>query len=119
MIKKNYTQLIQKIENEFKKNNLPNIEIGDNIRIRIKVREGNKERIQISEGIIIAKHKAHLNTTINVRKIIHNIGVERIYLIHSPLILDIEVVNSAKIKRSKLYYLRGRFGKATRLKQRV
>nr|QCI07912.1 ribosomal protein L19 [Pleonosporium borreri] len=114
----NYTDLISKIENSFIKNNLPQIYIGDNIRIKLLIQEGNKERIQISEGVVISKNNAQLNTTITVRKTLHNIGVERIYLINSPRILDIQIIRRSKVRQSKLYYLRNRSGKATRLKQK-
>nr|QCI06041.1 ribosomal protein L19 [Delesseria sanguinea] len=116
---KNYSKIIQNIENQFLKDNLPQIDIGDNIKIKLIIQEGSKERIQTSEGVVIAKHNSRLNTTINVRKIIQNIGVERIYLIHSPRILNIEIMRKSKVRRSKLYYLRKRSGKATRLKRKL
>nr|YP_009244585.1 ribosomal protein L19 [Agarophyton chilense]AMK96827.1 ribosomal protein L19 [Agarophyton chilense]ASP44721.1 50S ribosomal protein L19 [Agarophyton chilense]UAD84447.1 ribosomal protein L19 [Agarophyton chilense] len=108
--------IIHEIEEEFKKNDIPILDIGDSIKMSILVQEGNKQRMQNVEGVIISKHKSQLNTTITVRKIVQNIGVERIYLIHSPLIKDIRIVRKAKIRRAKLYYLRSRSGKATRLK---
>nr|YP_009295249.1 ribosomal protein L19 [Dasya binghamiae]AOH77261.1 ribosomal protein L19 [Dasya binghamiae] len=111
--------IVQKIENQFKKNNIPKINIGDSIKIKLIIQEGNKERVQISEGVIIAKHNSNLNTTITVRKIVQNIGVERIYLIHSPRIIEIETTRQSKVRRSKLYYLRKRSGKATKLKRKL
>nr|YP_009397315.1 ribosomal protein L19 [Thuretia quercifolia]ARW66501.1 ribosomal protein L19 [Thuretia quercifolia] len=117
--KKNYSLIIKNIEKQYTKTNIPQIDIGDNIKIKLLIQEGNKERIKTSEGVVIAKHNAKLNTTITIRKIIQNIGVERIYLIHSPRILNIEVVRQSKIRKAKLYYLRQRSGKATRLKQRL
>nr|YP_009332635.1 ribosomal protein L19 [Membranoptera weeksiae]YP_009332855.1 ribosomal protein L19 [Membranoptera tenuis]AHZ94649.1 ribosomal protein L19 [Membranoptera weeksiae]AKL79111.1 ribosomal protein L19 [Membranoptera tenuis] len=115
----NNSDIIKNIEDQFIKDNIPQIDIGDNIKIKLRIQEGNKERIQISEGVIIAKHNSRLNTTITVRKIIQNIGVERIYLIHSPRILNIEIMRKSKVRRSKLYYLRKRSGKATRLKRKL
>nr|YP_063567.1 ribosomal protein L19 [Gracilaria tenuistipitata var. liui]Q6B8Z3.1 RecName: Full=Large ribosomal subunit protein bL19c; AltName: Full=50S ribosomal protein L19, chloroplastic [Gracilaria tenuistipitata var. liui]AAT79642.1 50S ribosomal protein L19 [Gracilaria tenuistipitata var. liui] len=116
-LKKHYKNLItHEIEEEFKKNDIPILDIGDSIKMSILIHEGNKQRIQNVEGVIIAKHKSQLSTTITVRKIVQNIGVERIYLIHSPLIKNIKIVRKAKVRRAKLYYLRLRSGKATRLK---
>nr|YP_009399184.1 ribosomal protein L19 [Taenioma perpusillum]ARW68581.1 ribosomal protein L19 [Taenioma perpusillum] len=117
---KNYnSNIIRKIENEFIKTTIPEISIGDSIKLKLLIKEGSKERIQTTGGIVIAKHKNYLQTSITVRKIIYNIGVERIYLIHSPLIKHIEIISRAKVKRSKLYYLRNKFGKASKLKRRV
>ena len=112
----NYSKIISNIEHKFIKPNIPSINIGDSIKLKLLIQEGNKERVQITEGIVIAKRNNALNTTITVRKTLHNIGVERIYLIHSPRILDIQIIKQAKVKQSKLFYLRQRFGKATRLK---
>nr|QCI08950.1 ribosomal protein L19 [Wrangelia sp.] len=114
----NKYHLTKTIENLFLKTNIPQIRIGDSIKIKIKIQEGNKERIQNVEGVVISKKNSNLNSTITIRKVIHNVGVERIYLINSPRILDIQILKHAKVRRSKLYYLRQRFGKATRLKQR-
>nr|YP_009257612.1 ribosomal protein L19 [Coeloseira compressa]ANH09695.1 ribosomal protein L19 [Coeloseira compressa] len=110
--------LINQVEQKFRKNTIPNIEIGDSIEIGVLIQEGNKERIQVAQGVIIAQHKAELNTTITVRKILQNVGVERIYLIHSPRITYIKIKQKAKVKKAKLYYLRYKSGKATRLKQK-
>nr|YP_009346781.1 50S ribosomal protein L19 [Gracilaria firma]APR74316.1 50S ribosomal protein L19 [Gracilaria firma] len=112
--KKNF--IIDEIEKEFKKNDIPIIDIGDSIQMSILIQEGNKQRIQNIEGVIISKNNSKLSTTITVRKTLQNIGVERIYLIHSPLIQNIKIVKKAKVRRAKLYYLRARSGKATRLK---
>ena len=111
-------EIIANIENKIKKNDLPFLEVGDSIKIQIMIQEGNKERVQTVEGVIISKNNAQLNTTITVRKLLQNIGVERVYLIHSPRIIKIMVIKKAKVRRAKLYYLRSRSGKATRLKQK-
>nr|YP_010199064.1 ribosomal protein L19 [Hydropuntia urvillei]UAD88513.1 ribosomal protein L19 [Hydropuntia urvillei] len=115
---KNHKQnaIIDDIEQEFKKEDTAMIDIGDSVRMSIIIQEGNKERIQNVEGVIISKHKAQLNTTITVRKIVQNIGVERVYLVNSPFIKDIKIIRKAKVRRAKLYYLRSRSGKGTRLK---
>ena len=110
--------IISGIENELKKSNIPNISIGDSVKIGLLIQEGNKERVQITEGVVISKKQNNLNTAITVRRVLQNIGVEKVYLIHSPRITKIEVTRKAKVRRAKLYYLRGRSGKATRLKQK-
>lgn len=115
---RNNTDIIQQIENNYIKSDIPMIEIGDTIKIGILIQEGNKERIQYAEGVVISKHNNHLNTTINIRKILQGVGVERIYLIHSPRIQTIQIMRHSKVRRAKLYYLRNRSGKATRLKQK-
>jgi len=110
--------VIINLQNQFLKVDLPNIKIGDNVRIGVKIIEGNKERVQFYEGTIIAKKNTSINTTITVRKVLQGIGVERIFLIHSPKIESIQVLRSSKVRRSKLYYLRDLTGKASRLKQK-
>lgn len=116
---KSYYNLIHEVEKSYIKDNIPNIEVGDSIKIKKIIQEGNKERIQLSEGVVISKKNSQLNYTITIRKVIQNIGVERIYLVHSPQIIDIEIIKKAKVRRSKLYYLRQRSGKSTKLKQRL
>ena len=102
----------------FRNKNHPQIKIGDTVRVGIKIIEGNKERIQFYEGVVIAKKNTSINTTLTVRKILDGIGIERIFLLHSPKVDSIRILRSAKIRRSKLYYLRKLKGKASRLKQR-
>nr|ARW63807.1 ribosomal protein L19 [Chondria sp. (in: red algae)] len=116
---KDYHSLIHEIEKSYMKNEIPKIEVGDNVKIKKIIQEGSKERIQVSEGVVISRKKGNLNYTITIRKTIQNVGVERVYLIHSPQILDIEITKKSKVRRSKLYYLRQRSGKATKLKQRL
>jgi large subunit ribosomal protein L19 len=118
MVSLNSTQIITNLQNQFLKSNLPKIKIGDNVKVGVKIVEGNKERVQFYEGTIIAKKNSSINTTITVRKVLQGIGIERIFLIHSPKIDSIKVLRSSKIRRSKLYYLRNLKGKASRLKQR-
>jgi large subunit ribosomal protein L19 len=117
MIKLNSEKIIDKIENTFIKKNLPILKIGDSIKLGVKIIEGSKERIQFYEGTIIARKNSSINTTITVRKIFQGIGIERIFLLHSPKLASINVLRSAKVRRSKLYYLRELKGKASRLKQ--
>nr|YP_010618964.1 Ribosomal protein L19 [Deltalsia parasitica]WAX02977.1 Ribosomal protein L19 [Deltalsia parasitica] len=111
--------LINSIEQKYIKKNIPTIEIGDTVKIKKLIQEGNKERIQASEGVVIAKNNSQINQTITVRKTVQNIGVEKIYLLHSPQIINIEITKKSKVRRSKLYYLRNRSGKSTRLKPKL
>ena len=117
MLKLNTQKTIQDVENKFIKQDLPFLRIGDSVRIGVKIIEGNKERVQFYEGTIIAKKNSSINTTITVRKVLQGIGIERVFLIHSPKLDSIKVISSAKVRRSKLYYLRNLRGKASRLKQ--
>ena len=117
MLKLKNQKIINDLENNFTKKNLPLLQIGDNVKIGVKIIEGNRERVQFYEGTIIAKKNSLINTTITVRKILQGIGVERIFLIHSPKIDSIELLRSSKVRRAKLYYLRKLRGKASRLKQ--
>ena len=117
MLKFNTQKTINNIEKNFLKKNLPLLQIGDSVKIGVKIIEGNKERVQFYEGTIIAKKNSSINTTITVRKILQGIGIERIFLIHSPKLDSIAVLRSSKVRRSKLYYLRNLKGKAGRLKQ--
>jgi len=110
-------QTINNIEKNFIKKDIPPLKTGDSIKIGVKIIEGNKERVQFYEGVIIAKKNNGLNTTITVRKILQGIGVERVFLIHSPKVDSINVLRSSKVRRAKLYYLRNLRGKASRLKQ--
>nr|UDP55461.1 ribosomal protein L19 [Schizostauron trachyderma] len=117
MLKLNIQKTIKDVESQFLKAQIPTLRIGDNVKIGVKIIEGNKERVQFYEGTIIAKKNSSVNTTITVRKILQGIGVERVFLIHSPKIDSIHVLRSAKVRRAKLYYLRNLRGKASRLKQ--
>jgi len=118
MIIANKQKYLDDLQNQFLKSNLPTLEVGDGVKIGVKIIEGTKERIQFYEGTIIAKKNSSVNTTITVRKILQGIGVERVFLIHSPKVDSIQVLRSSKVRRSKLYYLRNLRGKASRLKQR-
>jgi len=117
MVKLDPQKTITDIEKTFLKKDLPVLKIGDNVRIGVKIIEGNKERVQFYEGTLIAKKNSLINTTITVRKILQGIGIERIFSIHSPKVDSIQVLRSSKVRRSKLYYLRNLKGKASRLKQ--
>lgn len=118
MIKTNKANsLLEKLESEYLKSDLPELKIGQTVKIGLLIKEGDKKRTQFSEGVIISKNNSGINTTITVRKIFQGGAIERVYLLHSPLVQSIQILKKAKVRRSKLYYLRGRVGKATRLKQ--
>lgn len=114
----NAEAIIRSIESEHLKSDLPTIHVGDTVRVGVKIKEGNKERVQPYEGTVIAMRNGGINETITVRKIFQGIGVERVFLLHSPLVDNIKVMRRGKVRRAKLYYLRDRVGKATRIKQR-
>jgi large subunit ribosomal protein L19 len=111
--------VIQLVEKEYLNNNIPLIRIGDTIRLGVSIKEGNKERVQFNEGVVIAQNNSGIGKTITIRKIMKGVGVERIYFINSPKLTEIQVLRSSCVRRSKLYYLRDRVGKATRLEQKV
>nr|YP_008965678.1 chloroplast 50S ribosomal protein L19 [Porphyridium purpureum]BAO23654.1 chloroplast 50S ribosomal protein L19 [Porphyridium purpureum] len=111
-------KIIENIEKQYAKSDLPSLSIGDTVKVYLLIKEGNKERVQVNQGVIIAKNNSQLTSTITVRSNLQGVGVERVYLVHSPLIKNIEVLRRSKVRRAKLYYLRGLSGKATRLKQR-
>jgi large subunit ribosomal protein L19 len=114
----NAQEIIRSIEAEYLKSDLPEIYIGDTIRVGVKIKEGEKERVQPYEGIIIARRHGGINETITVRRVFQGVGVERVFLLHSPKVDTITVVRRGKVRRAKLFYLRERVGKATRVKQR-
>ncbi len=109
--------LINNIESEYLKDNLPDFKSGDTVKVNVKVIEGNRERIQTFEGVIIAANGAGVNKTITVRKLSFGVGVERIFPVHAPIVDSIEVVRKGKVRRSKLYYLRERVGKSAKIKE--
>ena len=112
------TELLNSIEASYLKVDLPNIRIGDTLKLGIEIKEGEKTRVQAYEGVVISKKGAGINTTVTVRRIMQGIGIDRCFLIHSPKVRSIEIKRSSKVRRAKLYYLRNLSGKATRLKQR-
>ena len=114
----NVSTLIEEFENEQIKKELPEIYVGDTVKVGVKITEGNKERVQPYEGVVIAKRHGGLNQTITVRRIFQGIGVERVFMLHSPQVASLKVERRGKVRRAKLFYLRDRVGKATRVKQR-
>ena len=110
--------LIKEFEQAQQKQDLPDIYVGDTVRVGVRISEGNKERVQPYEGVVIAKRHGGVNQTITVRRIFQGIGVERVFMLHSPQVASIKVERRGKVRRAKLFYLRERVGKATRVKQR-
>ncbi len=109
--------LIENIEKEYLKEDLPEFKSGDTVKVNVKVSEGNRERIQTYEGVVISLKGVSVNKTITVRKLSFGVGVERIFPIHAPIIDSIEVTRKGKVRRSKLYYLRDRIGKSAKIKE--
>ena len=111
--------LIQAFTNEQLKKEVPVINIGDTIRVHNRIKEGNRERIQMFEGTVIAKHGGGISETFTVRRVSYGVGVEKTFPIHSPNVDKIVVFREAKVRRAKLYYLRDRVGKAAKVKEKV
>ena len=111
--------IIKSIEHEQLKNKIPDLKVGDTVRVHQRIKEGNRERIQVFEGIIIKKQGGGVNATFTVRRIAYGVGVEKTFLVHSPLVEKVEVVRVGKARRAKLYYLRNRTGKAAKTKEDV
>ena len=111
--------IIKSIEHEQLKNKIPELKIGNTVRVHQRIKEGNRERIQVFEGIIIKKQGGGLNSTFTVRRISYGVGVEKTFLIHSPLVEKVEVVRVGKARRAKLYYLRDRVGKSAKTKEAI
>ena len=111
--------IIKNLAAEYTTRELPDMNPGDTVKVFVKIVEGNKERIQAYEGTIIAEHGSGINKTITVRKVFQGVGVERVFLVHSPRIDKITVQRKGDVKRAKLYYLRERSGKATRIREKI
>ena len=111
--------ILKSIEHEQLKNKIPELKIGDTVRVHVRIKEGNQERIQVFEGIIIKKQGGGVNATFTVRRISYGVGVEKTFLVHSPMVEKVEVVRVGKARRAKLYYLRDRVGKAAKTKEKV
>jgi len=111
--------LMQSFTQKHLKAEPPVVEVGDTVRVHIKVKEGNRERIQVFEGTVIAKKHGGITETITVRRISYGVGVEKVFPVHSPSIDKIEVVRNGAVRRAKLYYLRGRVGKGAKVKEKL
>ncbi|MBO5931909.1 MAG: 50S ribosomal protein L19 [Clostridia bacterium] len=111
--------LVEAFTNEQLKKELPVIRIGDTIRVHNKIKEGNRERIQMFEGTVIAKHGGGISETFTVRRMSYGVGVEKTFPIHSPNVEKVDVIRVGKVRRAKLYYLRDRVGKASKVKEQI
>ena len=112
------TEILDAVESKSLKKDIPHFEIGDIVDVRCRIREGDKERTQVFTGTVIARKGRGINENFTVRRIVNNEGVERIFPLHSPNVLDVRAIRSGKTRRAKLYYLRKRTGKSVRLAQR-
>ena len=111
--------LIQELNKQQLETQIPQVKVGDTVRVHVKVKEGSRERIQIFEGTVIAKKHGGIEETVTVRRISYGIGVEKVFPVHSPSIDTIEVVRNGAVRRAKLYYLRGRVGKGAKVKEKL
>ena len=111
--------LVKALSEKYMKAEVPEVHVGDTVRVSVKVKEGNRERIQVFEGIIIARRHGGINETITVRRIAYNVGYEKVFPTHSPNIVSIETVRRGKVRRAKLYYLRDRVGKQAKVKEKL
>ncbi|NNC93014.1 MAG: 50S ribosomal protein L19 [Acidimicrobiia bacterium] len=110
--------IIEDIEQTQLRDDIPDFSPGDNVKVHVRVVEGGRERVQIFEGVVIARSGAGVRETFTVRKVAFGVGVERIFPVHAPIVAEIEVVRRGSVRRAKLYYLRDRVGKATRIKEK-
>ena len=110
---------LKQISNSSLKADAPVVEIGDTVKVHVKIKEGEKYRIQIFEGTVIAKRHGGISETFTVRRVAHGCGIERVFPLHSPVVDKVEVVRNGKVRRAKLYYLRDRVGKAAKVKEQI
>ena len=111
--------MLQAFTNEQLKTEIPEINVGDTIRVHNKIKEGSRERIQMFEGTVIAKHGGGISETFTVRRVSYGVGVEKTFPLHSPNVAKVDVIRVAKVRRAKLYYLRDRVGKASKVKEKI
>lgn len=111
--------LMKALTSQYMKQELPEVQVGDTVRVHVKIKEGSRERIQVFEGTIIAKKHGGINETITVRRISYGVGCEKVFPVHSPTIVSVETVRRGKVRRAKLYYLRDRVGKRAKVKELI
>ena len=111
--------LVKAVSDKYLKEELPEMNVGDTVRVHVKIKEGSRERIQVFEGTIIARKHGGIGETITVRRLSYGVGCEKVFPVHSPSIVKVETVRRGKVRRAKLYYLRDRVGKAAKVKERV
>lgn len=111
--------LMKALTSQYMKQELPEVQVGDTVRVHVKIKEGSRERIQVFEGTIIAKKHGGINETITVRRISYGVGCEKVFPVHSPTIVSVDTVRRGKVRRAKLYYLRDRVGKRAKVKELI
>ena len=111
--------LVKALSSQYMKPELPEMRVGDTVRVHVRIKEGSRERIQVFEGTIIARKHGGIGETITVRRVSYGVGCEKVFPIHSPHVVNVETVRKGKVRRAKLYYLRSRFGKAAKVKEQV
>ena len=111
--------LMKALTGQYMKPELPQMNVGDTVRVHVKIKEGSRERIQVFEGIIIAKKHGGIEESITVRRISYGVGCEKVFPVHAPNVVNVETVRHGKVRRAKLYYLRDRLGKAAKVKEKV
>ena len=111
--------LIKALTSQYMKQELPEVQVGDTVRVHVKIKEGSRERIQIFEGTVIAKKHGGIEESITVRRISYGVGCEKVFPVHSPTIVSVETVRRGKVRRAKLYYLRDRVGKRAKVKELI
>ena len=111
--------LVKALSSQYMKEQLPEMRVGDTVRVHVRIKEGSRERIQVFEGTIIARKHGGIGETITVRRVSYGVGCEKVFPVHSPNVAMVETVRQGKVRRAKLYYLRERFGKAAKIKEKV
>ena len=111
--------LLQTLTSQYMKPELPEMNVGDTVRVHVKIKEGSRERIQVFEGVIIARKGGGIGESITVRRVSYGVGCEKVFPVHSPRVADVETIRKGKVRRAKLYYLRDRFGKAAKIKEKI
>lgn len=111
--------LVKALASQYMKEELPQVNVGDTVRVHVKIKEGSRERVQVFEGTVIAKKHGGIEESFTVRRISYGVGCEKVFPIHSPNIVKVETVRTGKVGRAKLYYLRDRVGKAAKVKEKV
>ena len=111
--------LVKALSSQYMKPELPEMRVGDTVRVHVRIKEGSRERIQVFEGTVIARKHGGITETITVRRISYGVGCEKVFPVHSPNVAAVETVRKGKVRRAKLYYLRERFGKSAKVKERV
>ena len=111
--------LVKALSSQYMKPELPEMRVGDTVRVHVRIKEGSRERIQVFEGTIIARKHGGIGETITVRRVSYGVGCEKVFPVHSPNVAMVETVRKGKVRRAKLYYLRERFGKAAKIKERI